>query len=535
MVRCKDRGSAKPQLYDMYPEILIIRMTNRYQVRIGDMADRLNSNSKWLIMAIILSTATIFVTDVRTPLGIAEGVLYVIPMTLSFWLPGRYSTPAVAGISVLLIVMGFFLSPPTLGPLSFVVLNRVYAIFAIGLVVAIERLQRQLTRQNRELSIRSGALEALYEIGTALSTLSDTSHIREITVTRACHLFGCDTAALALVNQATHEVHWFFSEARGEQRRTARLPSRGDLISKAMQSGMPVIIEDTSKDIENLMVGNPLLAERSLQSALAVPVQIAGKPIGALVIAYRSARHFEQDSIKLLVALANQVAVAVNNAQLYDQLKALSTLEERQRLSRELHDGMAQYLGNVAVRASATEELLAQGKPDKAQQQLARLREASEKAYLDLRQFMLGLRTDISESSSLVDALHKYVKMVSEQEKVRIRLELPDNVKIDRLEPAVEVQAIRIIQEALSNALKHARPKHITVKFHVESDGLAVTVQDDGRGFEISKVSARRGHFGLQTMRERAESVGGKLTIDTSIGKGTSVTVCLPIIKEREL
>ncbi|MBI2860553.1 MAG: sensor histidine kinase [Chloroflexi bacterium] len=501
-------------------------------VTVSHYAGRFKGRNAWLAIAVTISAAAVFMTDISLPLGVSQGALYVIPMTLSLWLPGKYSTPAVAGISVILVITGFFLSPPPSEPLTFVIMNRAYAIFTIGLVLVIERLLRRLSRQNRELSVRTGALEALYEIGTALSALSDTNHIREIAVERACRLLGCDVAALALFSESSDEVHWFFSQA-GEERK-ARSFLSSDKLLKSLEAGAPVIIKDSSRETGDLLAGNALLGGAGLQSALAVPVQIAGKLTGALVIAYRSAQNIEGDSVRLMTALANQVAVAVNNARIYERLKALSTLEERQRLSRELHDGMAQHLGTVSARATAAEELLAQEKPDKAGQQLVRLREASEKAYLDLRQFMLGLRSDISESRSLVDALDKYVKQISQQEKMSIRLEIPDSANIGRLEPAVEVQAIRIIQEALNNALKHSRPKHITVKFNADNGWLTVTVQDDGRGFEMSEVSAAPGHFGLQSMRERAESVGGKLTIDTAIGQGTSVRVMLPIIKVGE-
>ncbi|MFQ5879036.1 MAG: GAF domain-containing protein [Dehalococcoidia bacterium] len=397
----------------------------------------------------------------------------------------------------------------------------------------LERLQQQLVRQNRELASRSTALEALYEIGTGLSALLDVRTVKGTAVRKARQLFGADTAGLALLHESQAEVQWdLLAGATSDEFRTLKLQLGQCVAGQVIQSGEPVIIEDVAQEVEGLATTHPLLVVENLRAALVVPVRIAGKPVGALMVGHRTPYSFHLSDLKLLMSLANQVAVAINNAQLYERLGALSALEERERLAREMHDGLAQLLGHVAARATATSELLAQGKIEGVQEQLSRLREVAQDAYVDVRQSILGLRTRPSAKRGLLEGLGEYVQRITEQEGLPVHLETVEGADTLELAPAVEVQAIRIIQEALSNVRKHAQAQEAWVKVGGDTHWVTITIQDNGQGFDPTRMNGRGGHFGLETMRERAEAVGGRLTIETAPGKGTSVTVQLPVSRE---
>lgn len=488
-----------------------------------------------LVVAIVLLSAAVLALDVLLPLGVADGVLYVAPVALSLRLPGRRHTMHVGLACGILIVLGFFLSPPGTEDLIYVLLNRAYSLFAIGMIVLIDRLQRQLVRQNNELSSQATNLEALYEMSTGLSALLDVGTIKETAVRRACQVFRSDAAGLAILHEASAEIRWhLLAGATVENLKSIRLQLGQGLVGKAIQSGEPLMVKDAQLELgsEELVAMNPVLAEANLRAVLVVPIRIAGKPVGALMVAYHAPRSFHLNDLKLLTGLANQVAVAINNAQLHEQLGALSTLKERQRLAREMHDGLAQLLGNVTARATATSELLAQGKMLDAQGQLTRLREAVQKAYVDVRQSILGLRAPSSPRHGLLEALNEYIERLNEQGEISIRMESSEGARLHDLPPAVEVQTIRIIQEALNNVRKHSQAKAASVQVCGDGDWLTITIQDDGKGFDLPKGYNTGRHFGLQMMRERAESVGGRLTVKASPGKGTSLIVQLPIERE---
>jgi signal transduction histidine kinase len=149
-------------------------------------------------------------------------------------------------------------------------------------------------------------------------------------------------------------------------------------------------------------------------------------------------------------------------------------------------------------------------------------------AYEEVRQSIFGLRTMVSRGLGLIPTLTEYLHEFSAQNGIGVELEVADGRPI-HLSPASEVQLIRIIQEALTNVRKHAGAAHAWVRLHRQDPWVQVIIEDDGRGFDPATLaSPDRLHFGLQTMRERAEGLGGKLEIDTAPGRGTRIVATLP-------
>ncbi len=220
-----------------------------------------------------------------------------------------------------------------------------------------------------------------------------------------------------------------------------------------------------------------------------------------------------------------EAKVRERTEELFEQVRRLAILEERDRLARELHDSLGQVLGFVNLKAKVAEALIARGRAAEAGEELSQMRTAVQEAYEEVRQAILSLRT-APQPRGLVAALREYVERMREQTGLDIRLEAPGEI---RLSPAAETQVIRIVQEALTNVRKHARATRVWVRFAREGTGTLVTVSDDGQGFDLAQVQSAPGaRFGLVTMRERAESVGGTLTVDTAPGRGTTVRVFIP-------
>ncbi|MBI4296773.1 MAG: sensor histidine kinase, partial [Chloroflexi bacterium] len=213
------------------------------------------------------------------------------------------------------------------------------------------------------------------------------------------------------------------------------------------------------------------------------------------------------------------------------RLAALSVVEERERLSRELHDDLSQLLGGLGARASAVSELLTQGHTEEAQRELAQLRNSASEAYLGIRQYITGLRVRLWGDRRFLKALEEFARSFAKQAGLTLKVEVSEGMAAFKLAPAVEIQAIRIVQEALTNTLRHANARTIWLKVNLNETFLQITIQDDGQGFDPTAVDSHS-HLGLQMMRERAELVGGQFLIAAAAGSGTSVTLRTPYQKK---
>lgn len=210
--------------------------------------------------------------------------------------------------------------------------------------------------------------------------------------------------------------------------------------------------------------------------------------------------------------------------ELFEQVRRLAILEERDRLAREMHDSLGQVLGFVNLKAKVAEDLITRGRLAEAGGELGQMRAAVQEAYEDVRQAILSLRTT-PQARGLRAGLQDYVQRLRDQTGLDIRMEWADDL---HLPPAVEAQVIRIVQEALTNVRKHAQAHHAAVRFARDGGGVTVTISDDGRGFDLAAVEGAKGmRFGLLTMRERAESIGGTLEITSAPGHGTVVRLRL--------
>jgi signal transduction histidine kinase len=207
----------------------------------------------------------------------------------------------------------------------------------------------------------------------------------------------------------------------------------------------------------------------------------------------------------------------------------VAVVEERQRIAREMHDGLAQELGYLNLKIGELEADLPSGASSNLRAELGRMKRVVAGAYEEVRQAIFGLRMMVSRGLGLVPILVEYLHEFGEQSGITVELRTADGGP-PWLSPAAEVQLIRIIQEALANVRKHAQAEKAWVIFGTEGGKVKVVVQDDGQGFEPGEATRLgRGSFGLQSMRERAELMGGSFEVESRPGAGTKVIVLLPV------
>ncbi len=213
---------------------------------------------------------------------------------------------------------------------------------------------------------------------------------------------------------------------------------------------------------------------------------------------------------------------------LEQQERSLAALQERERLARELHDGLSQTLAAAHLQASVASRLLARGDGARAKECLDRLAEMMLEAEADVRDYLLGAKVVLSSGLPFFPTLREYFARFGRQYDLNIEMIVPEELEEKGLEPAVELQVMRIIQEALSNVRKHSHAHHACVSFAVAGEQVQIVISDDGCGFDAMAVASTATGFGLSSMRGRAEAVGGCLVVTSCPSQGTQITVLVP-------
>ncbi len=234
-----------------------------------------------------------------------------------------------------------------------------------------------------------------------------------------------------------------------------------------------------------------------------------------------------------LILLHEVTQEKLAHMRIVEQQRALATLEERDRLARELHDSLGQVLAFVKIQAEAVRLLVARRENTAADECLAKLVAVTEEANTDVREYILGCQRSASaDSLAFSSTLQRYVQRFSDTYGIRANLRGNPNIVDDAVEPTVAVQLLRIIQEALTNVRKHAGADRVDICLGVTDSRVEATIQDDGIGFApVSSDKAKRQTFGFGFMRERAEQTGGTVDIVSQPGEGTRVTIRVPLRK----
>ena len=378
-------------------------------------------------------------------------------------------------------------------------------------------LSKALARKNAQLA-------ALNEANLLLSGERLVSSVLQRVVDISRELSGARYAALGVLDD-NGQLKTFLTSGIDEAAREAisELPSGRGLLGLMMERAEPLRADNISKHPKSagFPSGHP-----DMTSFLGVPIRYKGRAVGSLYLTDKDGDSpFDQDDEEIVRLFSNQAAVAIQNAQLNEQVQALAVETERTRISREMHDGLAQVLGYINTKAQAIGEFLANKDLQTAEDHLKEMSESARQAYREVREGILALRTQVGADRSLSDALNEFISEFQHQlgRSTKIHQEIPT---ISDLTPLQEVQVLRIVQEALTNARKHAHAQSVWVTLVQRSESVEIVVRDDGRGF--NPLAVKRGewpHLGLQTMQERAEAIGGTFEIESNPGKGTRIRV----------
>jgi signal transduction histidine kinase len=309
----------------------------------------------------------------------------------------------------------------------------------------------------------------------------------------------------------------------------------GSRIGQAVQSGQPIIAQMPlpAEGVPPLIAALPLADAREV-ALLAVPLKVDGAVIGVLT-AVNGAANFSEEDVRAVSIFADQAAVAIKHAHLVRQVESLAIVEERQRLARELHDAVTQSIYSITLFTEAGRQMLVAGEISQAEHYLSRIGDMSQQALKELRLLIHELRPPILARDGLVAALRQRLAAVEERAGVQARL-LAEPVI---LPATVEDALYRIAQEALNNALKHARAAHITIQLTTElveqRPHVKLQIGDDGCGWQSKsqhgdvKAGEAVGGLGMLSMQERAKALGGICRFVSEPARGTVVEALIPL------
>ena len=433
----------------------------------------------------------------------------------SWWAAVLLPVAILGGIELL---ADWVLDPYLPFPLATIAVTLTALLLALLLVTVARRrfnlLAGALDARTRELEKRGATARALHQLGVAISATHDLDAVLAAVVDNTRQLLEADVAFVLLEGGETSRL----SAASGPDE---------------------AFLQDASDVLEPADV----VTQPFRRSLVAAPLHRASATIGSLAVGSRHERAFEVDELETLSSLASLLTLAIENARLEGQLREMAVRGERERIAREMHDGLAQVLGYVNTKSQAVEELLRQERTDEARSQLTELAAAARSIYVDVREAILGLTSPVTPERGLVGALEEYATRYATAAKIAVSVEASPEASAVDLSAETEAQVFRVVQEALTNVRKHASAARVRIEVACQGSELVVSVTDDGRGFAASPpghdlAAGERGaaggepawpHYGIAAMRERASAIGGALEIGSGQDGGTRVLLRLPV------
>ncbi len=362
--------------------------------------------------------------------------------------------------------------------------------------------------------LRARELALLTRMEQTVRTPLNLKEMLEQILTQTREASQVKQGAILLINQEKEEMETVVLQGI----EPGQLSALQALAFQAVARNEPVLIS------EPLAPGPARPRDDEPTSVLAVPLVLDGTTLGILLLADQRPGLFAQRQVTLLSAIASQTALIVRNSQLYGQLESHAIFEERNRLAREIHDGLVQTLGFLKLQMARMQGWADKGDIQRLRIEVSNLREVLEEAYADARDAITGLGVDLGQEDSLESILDDYVQSYSARYLLPVELSVEGNGS--DLPPTAILHLLRIAQEGLANVRKHAHATQAWIHLLYQDGGLVMTISDDGRGIETQTIQGAASR-GLHFMRERAESLGGLLEIHPRHPQGTQVRVTL--------
>lgn len=374
-----------------------------------------------------------------------------------------------------------------------------------------------------ERSALPPALQALDAAVRGISGVLDLEEVLQLIVDRVRELVAAQYAALGIVDDGGQITQFITSGISAEQRRAiGDLPRGRGLLGLIIRENRSYRISSIASHPESY--GFPP-NHPPMDSFLGVPVTFKGEVVGRLYLTNKQgAPEFSADDQALLETFALHAGIAIENARLLGQVQRLAVVDERDRISRDLHDSVIQMIYGVTLSLDDVPELVSEA-PAEARQRVDDAIEALHGVIRDIRNFIFGLRPLLLDSGDLLDGLHTLADELRRNTTIEIDLrgELKEDLPVE-----VVAELLAIAREALANVARHSAARHASIQLEMRPGSVLLSIKDDGRGLP-SGMPEEGGHHGLGNMRARAEVLGGTLDVRSTPASGTNIIVAIPI------
>jgi signal transduction histidine kinase len=366
------------------------------------------------------------------------------------------------------------------------------------------------------------ALQALDAAVRGISGALDVEQVLQLIVDRVRELVAAEYAALGIVDEAGLITDFITSGISADQRRAiGDLPRGHGLLGLIIRENRSYRIPRIASHPESY--GFPP-NHPPMHSFLGVPVTFKGEVVGRLYLTNKQdAPEFSSDDQALLETFALHAGIAIENARLLGQVQRLAVVEERDRISRDLHDSVIQMIYAVTLSLDDVPELVSEA-PSEARQRVDDSIDALHGVIRDIRNFIFGLRPLLLDSGSLLDGLYALAEELRRNTTTEIGVdaEEPDGVSME-----VVAELLAIGREGLANVARHSEARHASIRLTAHDLNVRLEIADDGRGLK-PEAEIAHGHHGLANMRARAEALGGTFEIQSDQGAGTRIIVAIP-------
>ncbi len=373
----------------------------------------------------------------------------------------------------------------------------------------------------KSLERRALQLETSARVSRVATSILNMDDLLRRVVDLIRDVFGYYHVIVWLVDPETQQLT---ARAGSHERQTAIQAiaiGAGSLNGQAAQSNTTLLVNDVFSD-------DRFLADANLpdtRSELVLPLRLGDRVIGTLDIHNDQPNGFTAEDALVFQGLGDQIAIAIENARLYDQSQRLAILEERNRLARELHDSVTQSLYSLRILAEGWRRQAGDAVDPQVEGYLRQIGEVTDQSLREMRLLIYELRPPALESEGLIGALHQRLESVEKRAGLDARLVADDLIALPK---DVEEELYWIAQEALNNALKHASATRAMVRLSARRGELSLEVEDNGRGFSVD-AAPQRGGMGITSMQERASRLNGRLEIVSGDGDGTLIRAVIPL------
>ena len=412
---------------------------------------------------------------------------------------------------------------------------------AAGQMVGTSTIARDITERvhayqllERRVEERTRELTTLLDVSRTVASTLELKPLLRLIIEQLKPVVNYASAAIFTLEDKELVIVEYEAPILQRPLQPLRLPlEQAGLAQDVIQCREPVILDDVRGDIllaralQNWTESDVELSFSYAHSWMGIPLMVKDKVIGMLDLTHSEPNHYTSQHARLAQTIANQAAIAIENAKLYEQAQEVAALQERQRLARELHDAVTQTLFSASLIAEVLPRLWESNQIE-GREYLEDLRRLTRGALAEMRAMLLELRPSALNESDLGELLRQLADAIAG----RARLPVTVDIRSQRPLPSdVKVALYRVAQEALNNVAKHSKASRVTMSLTdaVCTDqgpseaGAELCIMDDGKGFDLTRASPE--HFGLAIMRERAQAIGATLDIETRPGQGTKIAV----------